>query len=112
MAAPRLLRFDRHPRATLIPVAMGASALVYSVLTDYELGAMRIIPMPAHLALDAASGGMLAASPWLLGFAGRVWKPHVALGLLEILVVALSKHEPPWARPETAALSPTPSRSS
>jgi hypothetical protein len=67
-----------------MPVALGAGAIAYSLFTDYELGAVKIIPMPVHLALDASSGVLLAASPWLFGFGEDVWVPHVLFGLFEI----------------------------
>lgn len=41
----------------------GAGAvLIYSLLTDYERGAIRKIPMPAHLVLDAVLGATLTAA--------------------------------------------------
>lgn len=40
--------------------------------------------MSAHLALDALSDIFLAASPWMLGFSGEVWVPHVIVGLLGV----------------------------
>jgi hypothetical protein len=45
---------------------------------------MRRIPMSTHLILDMLSGTVLAASPWLFGFADEVWVPHVVLGILEV----------------------------
>ena len=62
-----------------------------SLLTDYELGLFKVIPMPMHLALDAANGALLAASPWLFGFAEEVSAPHLGLGLFEIVVTASSQ---------------------
>lgn len=70
--------------ATYVPVALGFGLIVYSLLTNYELGVVRKIPMGAHLGLDAASGVFLAVSPWLFGFADIIWVPHVILGLVEI----------------------------
>ena len=61
----------------------GTGAIAYSLLTDYELGLMRLLHMPAHLALDAMSGALLVSSPWLLGFADRgtrYWLPHALVG--------------------------------
>jgi hypothetical protein len=81
--APWLLDFDSDA-AIWVPVILGAGAIVYSLLTDYELGVVRRIPMSTHLILDMLSGTILAASPWLFGFADEVWVPHVILGLLEI----------------------------
>ncbi len=82
--APYILGFADGTAAQWIPQILGAGAIGYSLLTDYELGAMRAIPMPVHLFLDAASGLLLASSPWLFGFDDRVWLPHVILGLFEI----------------------------
>lgn len=63
----------------------GAGALAYSLLTDYELGLLRRIPYPLHLALDAAS----AASLLVAGAVQR--SPLVAgAGLLEAGAVAVS----------------------
>jgi hypothetical protein len=71
LAAPALLGISDEPAAARTLRAAGLVAMAYSLLTDYEFGLVRIIPMPAHLALDAASGVLVAASPWLFGFAGR-----------------------------------------
>ncbi len=82
--APYLLGFADGTAAQYVSQILGVGALVYSLLTDYELGAMRVIPMPVHLGLDFASGLLLLASPWLFGFADRIAWPHVLFGLLEI----------------------------
>ena len=76
--------FARGGAETWIPVILGAGALVYSLLTDYELGVVRRIPMPVHLTLDLLSGLLLAVSPWLFGFSEFVWVPHLLLGLVEV----------------------------
>ena len=84
IAAPWLFGFDRGGAETWVPVALGASVILYSLMTDYELGAVRVLPMGTHLMLDLMSGILLAASPWLFGFADYVWMPHLLLGLFEI----------------------------
>jgi hypothetical protein len=94
IAAPSLLEFRKHGMQTWLPVALGVGTIGYSVLTDYELGLFKIIPMPMHLALDAANGALLAASPWLFGFAEEVSAPHLGLGLFEIAVTASSQSTP------------------
>lgn len=78
----------------IVPMVMGGATIVYSLLTAYELGAVRVIPMTGHLALDFISGIVLAASPWLFGFADRVWAPHVLAGVGEVAVVLLSSRVP------------------
>jgi hypothetical protein len=84
IVAPYLLGFADGTAAQWVPQILGAGAIVYSLLTNYELGAVRMIPMPVHLMLDIGSGVLLAASPWLFGFADRVFWPHLILGLFEI----------------------------
>jgi hypothetical protein len=84
IVAPYLLGFADGSAAQWVPQILGAGAIVYSLLTNYEFGAVRLIPMPVHLMLDIGSGVLLAASPWLFGFADRVFWPHLILGLVEI----------------------------
>lgn len=85
IAAPWLFDFSDGGAKMWIPIILGAGAILYSLMTDYELGAVRVIPMPVHLMLDIGSGVLLAASPWLFGFADQVWIPHLAVGLFEIV---------------------------
>ena len=64
------------------------------MLTDYEFGLVRVLPMRAHLALDAASGAVLASSPWLLGFTKngpRYWVPHALMGAGEVLAALTTR---------------------
>ena len=94
LAAPRLLALDDVPASARVLRMAGGGAAAYSTLTDYELGLVRVLPMPAHLALDAASGALLASSPWLFGFANngpRYWLPHVLIGATEMLAAATTK---------------------
>jgi len=79
--APWLFGFNEGGAKTWVPVILGVAAIAYSLLTDYELGVMRVLPMPAHLMLDFGSGAFLALSPWLFGFNDDVWVPHVVLGI-------------------------------
>jgi len=97
LAAPKVLGLNDEPRAALVLRSAGAGALAYSLITDYELGLLRLLPMPAHLALDAASGVLVAASPWLFGFADRgprYWLPHVLVGTTEVLAATTTRTEP------------------
>lgn len=84
IAAPILVGVTKKDARIWLPVALGIGTIAYSAMTDYELGVVRLIPMPVHLALDAANGALLAASPWLFGFADEVYTPHLAFGLFEI----------------------------
>ncbi len=84
IVSPWLFGFADGGAAQWVPIILGLGAILYSLFTDYELGLVRSIPMTGHLGLDAASGLLLAVSPWLFQFADTVYWPHLILGLLEI----------------------------
>jgi hypothetical protein len=92
--SPYLLGFSDGSAAQWVPQLLGVAAIVYSLLTAYEWGALRVIPMPVHLGLDFASGVLLAASPWLFGFADRVFWPHLIIGLIEIGASLMTQTRP------------------
>lgn len=96
MATPWLLGFDDNTLITWIPVILGGSTLLYSLFTNYEPGLIKLLPMPVHLISDFLSGLVLASSPWLFGFADYIYLPHLALGLIEMLIVLLSKTVPSY----------------
>jgi len=101
VAAPSLLGIGDARVASLAPRLAGSGATAYSLLTDYELGAVKALPMRAHLALDAMSGGLLAAAPWLSGDAHRgprYWLPHALVGAGEVAASLMTKTEPPARR--------------
>ena len=83
-----------------LPMVLGVSVIVYSLLTRYELGVARVIPMSVHLMLDMGGGALLAVSPWLFGFADQSWVPYLVVGLMEIGVALMTStdtaplHEP------------------
>jgi hypothetical protein len=100
IAAPTLLRMNGNTGATLPPRVVGSLATVYSLLTDYEFGLKRVVPMRAHLALDAAGGLALAAAPFLTGAHRkglRHWLPHALIGANELVLALTTKQRPPRA---------------
>jgi hypothetical protein len=91
---PWLLRLEDEPPAALVPRLAGGMGAGYSLIIDYELGAVKVLPMTVHFALDAAKGALLVSSPWLFGFARngpRYWLPHVLVGTADMLAAATSK---------------------
>lgn len=88
--SPRIFGLESGSPEAVVPVTFGWAALIYSALTRYELGLIKVVSFRTHLALDLMSGIFLAASPWLLGFAERVWVPHLMLGCVEIGAVLLT----------------------
>jgi SPW repeat len=93
---PHLLGLHDVPWAARVPRIDGAAGAGYSLITAYELGALKILPMPTHLAFDAAKGVFMAASPWLFGFAKngtRYWLPHVLMGSADVLAAITTETE-------------------
>lgn len=101
---PFAFRFPTEESA-MVPVAMGLGVILYSALTDYELGAYPVIGMRAHLALDVAGGLLLAASPWIFEFASRISTPHVVFGALEVGVGLLTQTVPARGPADTRIVS-------
>ena len=83
IAAPWIFQFSEHTAATVVPVVLGIGLIVYSLFTDYELGVWKVAPMAVHNLLDIAAGAVLAASPFIFGFADELrtsGPPHVVVG--------------------------------
>ena len=88
-ALPFALGWGRTARG--IAAASAGGALVGSLLTDYELGVFRVLPMKAHLAFDYVNAaGLLAAAALVddddVGRAGLA-----ALGLVSVVSPALTE---------------------
>ncbi len=92
---PWVLGFARGGAETRVLVALGVTGLLVTFFTNHEYGVMRKIPMIGHLWVDGLSGLLLAASPWVFGFADAVWIPHVVLGLTEFIAALVTKTVPP-----------------
>lgn len=97
IAAPWLLDFNRGGAETWVPVFVGAMALLQTIITDFEVGLVRKLPMKTHLSMDLFMGLFLALSPWLFGFADFIAWPHVLFGVFFILS-SLTTHTAPAGR--------------
>ena len=101
IAAPTLLRMNGNNGATIPPRVVGAAATVYALLTDYEFGLKRVLPMRTHLALDVVAGIALAATPFVTRASkrgARHWLPHAVIGANEVFLAFTTKERPPRAR--------------
>ena len=96
LAAPRLLGWG--PRATNLLTGAAVGTLAYSLLTRYELGLFKVLPMPGHLALDAMQGALMCAAPALLAEEdGSVSAALVGLGAFELGAALTTKTQSPVA---------------
>jgi hypothetical protein len=101
IAIPLLFNWPQ-PEATIFMV-LGGGALVYSLLTRYELGVFKLLPMPVHLVLDLLSGLFLVAAPFIglvrEDLQGWFW----AFGIFEIAAALLTSTRPHLAHDDHAA---------
>lgn len=97
LAAPFVFGFYSVGGASvIIPMVLGVGLILYSLLTNYELGipGVKFIPMTYHLIFDFVASAFLAVSPFLFGFinqAPNAWLPHIVLGVVVILLVLVSQ---------------------
>jgi hypothetical protein len=85
--------------AVALPIVLGAGLILYSLLTNYELGipALRFIPMSAHLTVDFVASAFLAVAPFLFGYSSQglnVWLPQVLAGVGVMVLVLVSQTQP------------------
>lgn len=98
IAAPAIFRLRGDSPEGLVARVVGGVEAVYANLTDYELSLKHLIPMRAHLALDAVNGAALATIPHVTGARKRGlrhWLPHTIIGASEIALALMTKPEPP-----------------
>lgn len=85
LVMPSLLNLQPSSIPGMVFYILGGTLLFYSLLTNYELGLIKVLPMNLHLALDVLSGMFLAASPWIFGFEEQVFIPYLILGVAEMV---------------------------
>lgn len=90
LAAGPLLGLKGLPAETTSTLA--GIVLVVAAFTAYPLGLVKMIPMKAHLVIDAVLGIGLIASPYVLHFSGdtRACYFFVGFGVLVLLLTLLT----------------------
>lgn len=96
LSMPWLLGFAQGGAETWVPVVLGVVALLHTVVTDFELGIFKLLPMMGHIMMDYGAGVFLIVCPWLFGFADIVWIPFVAAGVFELFVASIVHTVPPY----------------
>ncbi|WP_373285447.1 SPW repeat domain-containing protein [Flavobacterium limi] len=84
VVCPLLFSINSNSAGGITLYAAGGTLLLHNIITKYEAGIFRILPLRIHLLLEVIIGIFLAASPWLLNFSGTVFLPHLLFGLLAI----------------------------
>lgn len=93
LVLPRALGWSATVRTAVTGAAL--ATLGASLLTRYELGLVKVIPMRAHLALDAISGATFCAAPFLFPDENTsVTGTLVGLGIFELVAAFGTDTEP------------------
>jgi len=78
LAAPRLLELTGT--AALLSYVLAAVHLGLTLLTDFPMGVVKVIPLPLHGWIELAVGPALLAAPWILGFTAQARIFYMAAG--------------------------------
>ena len=93
IAVPRALGWGRDVTRLLTGAAVGT--LGYSLLTRYELGLFKVLPMTAHLTFDGMSGLLFCGAPLIFPEEdAAVTGSLAAFGLFEIGAALSTRTEP------------------
>ena len=98
IAAPWLFQFARGGPETWVPVVLGIAVILMALMTDYEVGAAKIIPMNTHLWIDGVLGIFLLLSLWIFGFWEFIFWPHVIFGIIALGAALMTETKPSGVR--------------
>jgi hypothetical protein len=87
-AAPRLAGWSES--LTIFASVVAVLIVLYSLLTSYERGLYRLLPMRTHLLLDTLAGIALCVGPLLLRASPGVVAVGMAFGLASLCVAAFT----------------------
>lgn len=85
IVAPWLFGFSDESAPTWTAIVIGVFLLVNELMTTSPSSPIKVIPMRVHIPIEIVTGIILAASPWLFGFADldeNAWVPHLIVGIL------------------------------
>src|SRR3954463_4133666 len=91
---PWITGYYETSKDSLVFTLLGAGTIVFSIITDYEFGLIKILPMKVHLVLDTLSALFLIVMPWIFTVTNYQYHWPTLLGVLELLVVIMSTSQP------------------
>ncbi len=104
MSLPFLLGWSGRARG--LALGAGIATLGTSLMTNYELGAVRLLPMRAHLSIDGAQASALMSAPKMITDE-HPWRGRILamIGAMESAVAALTKMHSPEEIAESPRLA-------
>jgi hypothetical protein len=100
LAGPNLFRFaDIGGVTEWLPRIVGLMILLQALMTDYELGVMKVIPIAMHLMADYAIGALLLVAPFVFGISDRSVKATMLLLVMALIAFAAASMTQTRGRP-------------
>ena len=94
LAAPSILGLgSTNELAFWLSVVTGVAAFILTILTDHQLGVIRVLPYKFHLLVDFLVGVTFAIAPFILGFTGLDAWYYWVIAATVFTVVSLHKEE-------------------
>ena len=94
MALPFILGLGAsNPLALYLSVGTGIAALILTLLTDHQLGVIKVISYKGHLMVDALVGIVFVIAPFAFSFEGLDAYYYWINGAAVLTVVSLHKPE-------------------
>jgi hypothetical protein len=84
---------DSNRLALLLSVITGIAAFILTLLTDHQLGVLKVISYKGHLIVDALVGVLFVAAPFVFSFEGADAIYYWINGAAVLTVVSLHKPE-------------------
>ena len=84
---------ESNPLALQLSVITGMAALILTILTDHQLGVVRVVPYKVHLAVDFLVGVVFVLAPFVFSFKGMDAMFYWINGAAVLFVVSMHKPE-------------------
>jgi hypothetical protein len=97
IAAPWIFGYHQNGPETWGPMLIVIVMFVYDLLTDYEMGIIKLVAMPSHLWFDLTCGAAIISSPWLFKFSDVTHVPQFVFGGIIIMNALFSETLPSYA---------------
>lgn len=91
---PYIIGFHAHGEDTWILGVFASAIVAYTIITDFEYGIFKLLPMKLHLALDALVGLLLIVLPFVLTLHNYYFFWPVVIGFAQLLLAVLSNSKP------------------
>jgi hypothetical protein len=91
---PWIVNFYEEGTDTWILAMVGMFTIIMSMLTNYEFGLVKLVPMRLHLAIDVLTALFLIALPFMYPMLHYYLYWPVLIGAVELLVVLFTSPRP------------------